>query len=173
MSQGLVSDQTSRIFKQILTVIHMLYMYCAGECDANPAFMLIQCRQSCGTCDVADEKELDALIERTIDLYEVGGDETLLETPYGVKQIVDPADAERVLEVIRNFTFYMDHLIFTNPKYQAVKKTCKNRHPECSVWATSGECKAVSLRYLHLLITRFFRTNNHCCLFSHPVRLWL
>ena len=106
--------------------------------------MLIECRKSCGTCDVTEDEELDELIERTMELYEVGGDETLLETPYGVRQIIDPADAERVLEVIRNFTFYMDHLIFKDPKYKAVKKTCKNRHPECSVWATSGECKTVS-----------------------------
>ena len=106
--------------------------------------MLIQCRDSCGTCDVTDEEELDALIEKKLELYELGGDEMLLETPYGVTQIIDTTEVERAQEVIRSYTFYMDHLVFKDPKYEGVKKTCKNRRPECVVWATSGECETVS-----------------------------
>jgi hypothetical protein len=62
----------------------------------------------------------------------------------GVRQIIDPNDADRVLDVIRNFTFDMDHLIFKNPKYKAVKMTCKNRHPECSMWGPVASAKPLS-----------------------------
>ena len=58
------------------------YIY-AGGCIANPAYMLITCRKSCGTCDVTDGEELDALIERIMELYEVGDDEGLIETLNG------------------------------------------------------------------------------------------
>ena len=90
------------------------------------------------------EEELEELIAWKTALYEVGGDETLLETPYGVTQTVHPSNAEGIEEVIRNFTSYMEDLIFKDPKYASVKKTCKNRHSDCSLRAYLGECEDVS-----------------------------
>lgn len=106
--------------------------------------MLSNCRKSCNTCDVLDPAEMTALVRRRSELHEVGGDETLLETPYGVTQDVSESVKEQVSEVITNFTFYMENLIFTQEKYAAVKKTCKNRHRQCAYWKTLGECEKVS-----------------------------
>jgi hypothetical protein len=109
-------------------------------------YMLRNCRKSCETCGITDEAELVALSEKKLALHEVGGDETLLETPYGVTQsIVDGSTEEHhVKEIIANFTSYMENIIFQDPKYAAVKKTCKNRHPMCSFWKHIGECEKVS-----------------------------
>ena len=87
------------------------------------------------------------LVERKKLLHEVGGDETLLETPYGMAQNVDSRAADQVEMVISNFTFYMESIIFTDSKYDAVKKTCKNRHRDCAFWTTLGECEAVSRHF--------------------------
>ena len=116
----------------------------AGECEANPGYMLTHCQKSCGTCGVTDEEELEELIAWKKALHEVGGDETLLETPYGVTQTVHPSHAEGIEEVIRNSISYMEDVIFKDPKYEAVKKTCKNRHSDCALWAYLGECEDVS-----------------------------
>jgi hypothetical protein len=82
--------------------------------------MLRECRKSCGTCAVTDEIQLLELIDQKKRLYEVGGDATLLETPYGITQELPVAESERELvdEVVKNFTFYMEHLIFKDAKYK-------------------------------------------------------
>jgi hypothetical protein len=106
---------------------------------------------------------MTALVRRRSELHEVGGDETLLETPYGVTQDVSASVKEQVSEVISNSTFYMDNLIFAKEKYAAVKKTCKNRHRQCAYWKTLGECEKVSscvFRLCHL-----WRNAQHCDLF--------
>ena len=106
--------------------------------------MLLQCRKSCGTCGITDRLELDALIEKKVALHEVGGDETLLETPYGVTQTLDVKTQAGIKEVIKNFTSYMDSVVFKDPRYETVKKTCRNRHRDCAFWAHLGECENVS-----------------------------
>ena len=84
------------------------------------------------------------LAAKKLALYEVGGDETLLETPYGVKQITDRRYVEQCQEIIDNMESYMKDFVFRDPKYAAVKKTCKNRHSECAFWKHAGECEKVS-----------------------------
>ena len=118
-------------------------MLIQGECDSNPRYMLVHCRKSCETCGITDNDELSALIARKLALHDVGGDETLLETPYGVTQTVPPTSAELIQEIIQNFTNYMEHVVFQDPKYEAVKKTCKNRNPLCAFWASIDECEKV------------------------------
>lgn len=115
----------------------------SGECESNPTYMLINCRKSCGTCGVTDNEELSALIAKKLALHDVGGDESLLETPYGVTQTVPPTSEEMIEEVIQNFTNYMENYVFQDPQYEAVKKTCKNRNPLCAFWTSIGECEKV------------------------------
>lgn len=106
--------------------------------------MLKECRKSCGTCDVTDETELYKLIQTKISKKIVDdGEVSLLETPYGVAQNIDPEKAEQIQEVIRNFTSYMEDFVFQDPKYQPVKDTCRNRNPFCAFWVTIGECEKV------------------------------
>ena len=105
--------------------------------------MLRNCRKSCETCGITDEDELDALAAKKLQLYEVGGDETLLETPYGITQAIGADADEEVRKVIRNFTTYMETIIFKDPLYASVRKTCKNRHADCAFWTSRGECEKV------------------------------
>jgi hypothetical protein len=105
--------------------------------------MLRNCRKSCETCDITDESELNSLVARKLALYEVGGDESLLETPYGVTQLVDTKVKSQVMEIIRNFTSYMENIVFQDPSYKDVKKTCRNREENCAFWASVGECDNV------------------------------
>ena len=93
---------------------------------------------------MTDARELEQLIARKKALYDVGGDETLLETPYGITQTIEPSDGDKTREVIQNFTSYMEDVVFKDPKYEAVKKTCKNRHALCAFWVAVGECEKVS-----------------------------
>ena len=117
--------------------------------------MLRNCRKSCQTCEITDDIELDALAAKKLELHEVGGDETLLETPYGITQSIAPEAKEQVQDVIRNFTFYMENVIFKDPKFTTVRKTCKNRHADCAFWTHLGECEKVR-RILDRIHTCFF-----------------
>ena len=113
-------------------------------------YMLRNCRKSCQTCGITDEDELDALSAKKLELHEVGGDETLLETPYGITQSIGTDAREAVLKVIQNFTTYMENIIFKDPQYSTVRKTCKNRHADCAFWTHLGECEKVCQQlYLH------------------------
>jgi ShK domain-like len=117
--------------------------------------MLRSCRKSCETCNIIDEMELSALIARKLALYEVGGDESLLETPYGITQIIDESSKSQIMEVISNFTSYMENIVFKDPSYKDVKKTCRNREGNCAFWASLGECEKVSILTVHSLLILF------------------
>jgi hypothetical protein len=60
---------------------------------------------------------------------------------YGVRQIIDPNDADRVLDVIRNFTFDMDHLIFYEYKIQSGQDDLQESSSRVFHVGTSGECQ--------------------------------
>ena len=61
---------------------------------------------------------------------------------YGKDQ--DAAEPETV-EHIRSMQEYMVHTVFADNNksfnYKQVRAECKNRHAECSYWATIGECQ--------------------------------
>lgn len=113
-----------------------------GECETNGAFMLNFCIKSCQICDYTGN--LTELIHLKKQLTLVGGDETLLQTPYGMTQHMSFGDEheDAVNQVMANMTDYMEGIIFVDPAFENVKLTCKNRHVNCAFWVAIGECEA-------------------------------
>lgn len=114
-----------------------------GECETNGVFMLNFCIKSCQICGYTGN--LTELIHLKKQLALVGGDETLLQTPYGMTQHVNSGDEheDAVNQVLANMTEYMEGIIFVDPAFENVKLTCKNRHVNCAFWVAIGECEAV------------------------------
>jgi hypothetical protein len=106
--------------------------------------MLNFCKKSCAICDFVGD--LNELIQTKKRMAEVGGDERLLETPYGMKQTPIEAGSEygdAVAQVLAQSTEYMETVIFADAKYESLKHTCKNRDRSCVFWAAIGECEKV------------------------------
>lgn len=87
---------------------------------------------------------------RRLLLYEASGDETILETPYGMSQDV-PMGADSTLrkeieEIMQETELYMETEIFVKEEHSAVKKKCKNRNRSCAHWKALGKCDKVSDR---------------------------
>jgi hypothetical protein len=95
---------------------------------------------------------MNILVLKKQALHEVGGDESLFETPYGVTQEFDETDESEVIKVIQNTTIYMENIVFKDPSYTDVKKTCKNRDSRCARWTTWGECEKVGEMILSMCI---------------------
>jgi hypothetical protein len=75
-------------------------------------------------------------------LHEVGGDETLLETPYGMKQSeLGPEYADQVKQVEEEMINYMERVINNDEKYKSLKDSCRNRDRSCFFWVSIGECE--------------------------------
>lgn len=110
-----------------------------GECDANPNYMLLTCKKSCDTCNMKP-KELRKLAAHKALLNTVGGDETLLETPYGRTQTTDGLDPDKVHEITTNMVQYMENVVGKDPKYDPVRESCKNMKAECIQWKLEGKC---------------------------------
>jgi hypothetical protein len=106
--------------------------------------MLFSCQKSCETCGLTQE-ELQAASFRALALQDVGGDETLIETPYGMRQEVLNAELqEEIHAIIQKYARYMEEEVFVKEEFAAVKKMCKNRHRECAYWTQQGSCETVS-----------------------------
>jgi prolyl 4-hydroxylase len=109
----------------------------SGECEANPKYMLNNCRVSCETCSMTP-KEIQKMIDERLE--ENTDDMDLEETPWGVAQDVEDDDETR--RIIAETEEYMKNVVFVDPKYESVKDQCKNRNSQCVFWASSGECEA-------------------------------
>ena len=106
--------------------------------------MLNFCKKSCNICDF--QGDLNELIARKKKLALVAGDETLLETPYGMTQTpLEPGSehSDAVAHVLAQTTEYMETVIFASAKYESLKHTCKNRDRNCAFWVAIGECEKV------------------------------
>lgn len=114
--------------------------------------MLNFCIKSCQICDYTGK--LTELIRLKKQLSLVGGDETLLQTPYGLTQHVNIGDEhnDAVNHVMANMTEYMEGIIFVDSTFENVKHTCKNRHNNCAYWVAIGECEAVRDLFTNLSI---------------------
>ena len=93
-----------------------------GECDANPEFMLKQCRKSCWVCgddDFADRPGDGSSYGEA----QIMGDENFFATEANVK--------ERLARVNR----YMEQTQVPDD----IKAKCRNLHANCTNWAVGGE----------------------------------
>mmetsp|Transcript_512 Transcript_512/g.767 ORF Transcript_512/g.767 Transcript_512/m.767 type:complete len:514 (-) Transcript_512:113-1654(-) len=116
-----------------------------GECDVNPSYMLYSCRSSCKTCDL-DEKELKSLAEHKRKLHLVGGDERMLETPYGITQTMTFESNSDIKEVMKKMEAYIDTVVNVDPEYEDVYESCKNRDPNCLRWKIEGRCSEETIQ---------------------------
>ena len=94
-----------------------------GECLSNPAFMRKHCKLTCLICIPDDELMFDI----------------------GIKQNVPPLDnatfALDTLRIIAQSAAYMRDQVMVLPKFESVRKDCRNFHPSCSMWAARGMCE--------------------------------
>lgn len=118
-----------------------------GECDVNPMYMLFSCRSSCKTCDVNDT-DLKKVAEHKRKLHLVGGDERMLETPYGITQNIEfeIADDHKKESVMKKMEVYMDTVVKVDPKYKDVNESCKNRDSHCLRWQIEGRCSEETIQ---------------------------
>jgi hypothetical protein len=87
------------------------------------------------------------------------GDVELLETPYGKTQNhrLDGETSEddtlpsssssgqrrtsTVTKVLERMISYMENEVLVDPRYESVRKICKNMERDCAIWAARGECE--------------------------------
>jgi len=116
-----------------------------GECQTNPNYMLSNCMKSCKVCSenasLEDFDEFGLTVAQNLEMKEI----LAAVENYGVAQEVDFPQKKLVLFVIRRTISYMK--LFVNAKHpthrlsnESISK-CKNNHPDCSVWASHGECE--------------------------------
>lgn len=58
-------------------------------------------------------------------------------------QVIDVVDEHKadIPQAIKETSDYMEQVIFADPRHEAVRHTCKERHPSCSYWKVIGECE--------------------------------
>ena len=89
-----------------------------GECDANPGYMLINCKRACVVC--------------------YGG-----TNQFGVGQRMPtkPDEAAKTAEYVKKTVEYMKR-VWKEEEFSRVRHKCRNQHEDCTFWASLGECEA-------------------------------
>ena len=102
----------------------------AGECKANPKYMLDNCAKSCDACGSKTTKTVTA---SNVDTSILKSSEN-----FGERQVASGADAQKTVARINSTLDYMKSSDFINlPK--SIQTSCLNRHELCSFWAVLGE----------------------------------
>ena len=88
---------------------------------SNPGYMYTNCAHSCDTCD--GYKKLNLGVEQrttgpSLDDWK-----------------------EDILAHLEDTKDYMFGVVFQDPKYVNVRKSCQNRNPHCTFWAVVGRCE--------------------------------
>jgi hypothetical protein len=91
-----------------------------GECDANPKYMLVQCKKSCYVC--GDEA------------YEGNGSE------FGVPQTLGNPNFFSTPEIAKERLIRVHRYMQQTEVPAEIKEKCRNLHAECTNWAVGGEC---------------------------------
>ncbi len=111
---------------------------CLTECDANPNYMLNNCKAACNNCatDKVQNNKKALAREKEHLLKEIQN--------YGVEQNAQGAIEHLTMMVIRKSIFYMKNFVHAeNPTHKLSKKIiekCRNHDSLCAFWAASGEC---------------------------------
>jgi len=114
--------------------------YCIGESET---YLYLNCPKSCGNCGILGT-ELEEYKQKRRLLASVGGDERLLETPYGyAQQDVDP-HTRPIQEFVLKMEQYMSTVVWVEPKYEKVRQSCKVRHDSCAYYQALGYCDAAT-----------------------------
>jgi len=89
-----------------------------GECEKNPGFMLHSCRRSCNVCNR--------------DFFDTND--------FGEPQLISPHLRASIQEVISKSISYMQQHVLIDPKYNSIRKECRNTEENCSQWALGTGC---------------------------------
>lgn len=100
--------------------------YSQGECDANPKYMLVECRKSCFVCGTDDDFE-----RAPGDGSDFGVPQTLGNAQFMATEVLAK---QRLARVNR----YMKYGIAEIP--DDIQAKCRNWHADCINWAVGGEC---------------------------------
>ena len=87
-----------------------------GECDANPNYMLKNCKKSCGACEesVIDPVDgVDAILART--------------AKFGTPQMAEGNDEDKILGTIKSMLDYMEKSDDYLSLSERVRSNCKNK----------------------------------------------
>ena len=128
-----------------------------GECDANPNYMLKNCKRSCGACEesvIDPVDDVDAILART--------------AKFGTPQMAEGNDEDKILGTIKSMLDYMEKSDDYLSLSERVRSNCKNKvsgskksiqylinrryfsllhmwsslqDKLCSFWGTLGECE--------------------------------
>lgn len=111
-----------------------------GECDANPNYMLHNCRRSCMQCPDQAKKLARMMEEKrkkmrvwTKEELEVAAD---MGKPQNLVNEVFRISAEQSAARIIAAREHVSGLSEEN-----LKEICKNDHDDCTTWAVAGECE--------------------------------
>ena len=112
----------------------------AGECEANPDYMLKFCQKSCDSCGMMDEEETPYASEEERKLNEEM--QNLERNEHGVVQDVPDGYEKDIERALNEMTDYIDDIRANgSPDMVKVLDICENKNPNCALWAVLGECQ--------------------------------
>lgn len=138
----------------------------AGECTANPNYMMNHCKKACNNCSnraaLLNSSEMRAK-ERDFLLEAI--------SQYGDPQTVEGSQQDLTMLVIRKTIDYMKNYIYSpNPTHrlsEPVLAQCTNNHKLCAFWAAIGTYYD-NASHLHLIVRdyeKWFLLLLRMCLF--------
>jgi prolyl 4-hydroxylase len=112
-----------------------------GECEANPNYMLVNCRKSCNTC-----RQFPVSPQRSKHVVDEKEKVLTLSAKFGVEQKAEGTEEQQTFLRIKQMIDYMkNHVHAKNPTHKMSKQVirdCSNEHELCALWASQGECEA-------------------------------
>jgi prolyl 4-hydroxylase len=110
----------------------------AGECNANPRYMMVYCVKSCNVCHY--KGDLAELIQTRLDAKAEEDEEKakLDKTKYGVEQVLSD---DKTKKAYNEMIDYIENVVMVEEKYKNIREDCKLRSENCAFWAATGQCE--------------------------------